>query len=447
MSHHPLSNRFELLERWALFLLFGYLLLGRSFAYIGVPPLFIGEASLAAYLVARPRSLLLPWLGSLASPQPLSGLAWCLALSLTLAAAQCARALLEENLTIATLQNAVFHVYPLFLFPGVYLGLRHPEALPRLVHVLAWCNALYGLAYLAVLSPLDLVGSVERPEEVPWFGQPSAGAAAILGLLAMSRRFSVSGPPLLLNLVVVLGMQRRAEWLSIFVGVALWTCLAGKLTRTLSIAATLAALLLLGVATDLKVPSPGTRGGQISARDIVARALASVDERAALKLSREAHFYAATAQWRSDWWQEIWKRSQSSPSLLVFGAGYQDLLWQLHPEDLGDNPVRTPHSIFMFILGYTGWVGLFVFSALQLALARLLWRAYRASENPFGFCYWSIVMVWTLCDAFLETPFEGIPTYLLLGIAAAPAVAAANSFARRATAPTTLGVGPREASS
>ncbi len=423
MTPDPLCHRWEPLERLACILLFGYLLLGRSFAYVGVPPVFIGEASLAAYLVARPRSLTLPWLGSLASPRPLSAFAWWLALSLTFAAAQCCRTLLDEKLTIQTLQNAVFHVYPLFVFPGVYLGLRHPEALPRLIHGLAWCNGLYGLAYLAVLSPLDLVGSVERPQEVPWFGQPGAGAAAILGLLAMSRSFSRSFLPLLLNVVVVLGMQRRAEWLSILVGVTMWTCLTGRIGRMLWIAVMLAALLLFGLVTDAKLPSPGTRGGQISARDIVARAWSLVDSRAASHLSRDADFYAGTAQWRSNWWKEIWKRSQSSPSLLLFGAGYHDQLWKLHPEDLSENPVRTPHNIVMFILGYTGWLGLVVFYGLQLALARLLWRAYRASGNAFGFCYWVLVMVWTVFDAFLETPFEGIPTYLLLGIAAAPAVA------------------------
>ena len=40
------------------FLLIGYLSMARSFAYLGVPLLYIGEIALAAFLLLKPRS---PW--------------------------------------------------------------------------------------------------------------------------------------------------------------------------------------------------------------------------------------------------------------------------------------------------------------------------------------------------------------------------------------------------
>jgi hypothetical protein len=434
--NQPLAmNRWEVMERWTGFLLFGYLLLGRSFAYLGVSPLFIGEASLAAYLVLRPRYLTWPWLTSLLTSTRLSALSCWLAIGILFAATQIARSVVSGSLTITTLQNAVFHFYPLFLLPGIYLGHRHPQVLPRWLHALAWCNGLYGLAYICVLSPLGLGGSVERPHEIPWFGQPGACAAVMLGLLCWPRHWSRSLPPMALNLVVLLGMQRRAEWLSIMAGVALWTYLTNRVGRALSILAALAVLLVVGLVTDVKLPSPKTRGGQLSARDLVARALAPLNEEAAAELSRDADFYAATASWRSDWWNEIWIRAHSMPRLAFVGAGYHDALWKLHPEDLRDNPVRTPHGILFFILGYTGWVGMIVFVGLQFSLARLLWDSYRASGKPFGICYWLLVIVWSVFDTFLETPYDGIPTYLLLGIAAAPALSLTRSVGPSASQP------------
>ena len=46
----------------------------RSFAYLGVPPLFIGEIVLGAFLLLKPRVALGTWAASLLRPSPLNGL-------------------------------------------------------------------------------------------------------------------------------------------------------------------------------------------------------------------------------------------------------------------------------------------------------------------------------------------------------------------------------------
>ena len=61
-------------HRFAGFLLVGYLGIGKSFAYLGIPPLFIGEIALAAFLLLKPRVALGTWATSLLRRSPLNAL-------------------------------------------------------------------------------------------------------------------------------------------------------------------------------------------------------------------------------------------------------------------------------------------------------------------------------------------------------------------------------------
>ena len=56
------------------FLLVGYLCMSRSFAYLGVAPLFIGEIVLGAFLLLKPRVALGTWAASLLRASPLNEL-------------------------------------------------------------------------------------------------------------------------------------------------------------------------------------------------------------------------------------------------------------------------------------------------------------------------------------------------------------------------------------
>jgi hypothetical protein len=285
---------------------------------------------------------------------------------------------------------------------------------------LAWCHGLYGLAYIGVFSPLGLTHDALDPNAVPWFGQPSGGAFALLGLLAFVPNLRTSALPLLMNILVVLGLQRRAEWVAVGVAVLLWACLSGRLRQVAYCIAVLTGLLLFGLIADLRIPSPESRGGEISTRALVGRGLAAVDPQLATSLNRDADVFAASVSWRTEWWDAIWNMVHSREELFLFGPGYGYHLWTLHFQDLRDEPVRMPHSIVYFTLGYTGWTGLAVFGLLQGAIGLTLWKSFRVSGQAFGFCYWLLVLIWSLFDVFLETPFQAIPTYLLLGMAMAP---------------------------
>jgi O-antigen ligase len=108
-----------------------------------------------------------------------------------------------------------------------------------------------------------------------------------------------------------------------------------------------------------------------------------------------------------------------TPESALFGLGYGYPIWDLHPQGL-DFKLRTPHNAFVFALAHTGWIGVTLFAAIQLALGRLLWRAYRVSGQPFGLCVWIMLLVKGMFENFFETPFNAIPFYLITGLALGP---------------------------
>jgi hypothetical protein len=148
--------------------------------------------------------------------------------------------------------------------------------------------------------------------------------------------------------------------------------------------------------------------------------VAAFSPETAAQLTDNAEGHAETASWRSDFWAGVWEEVHDSPTTAAFGLGFGFPLWTLHADDLTDSPVRTPHSIFMFVLGYSGWLGVLVFAGLQFSLARLLWRVYRTTGESYGFCLWFLSMIWAMIDPLLETPFGAIPLYMFMGLSAAP---------------------------
>lgn len=409
------------------FLVLAYLTMSRTFAHVGVGPLYVGEIALGAILLFAPRALLFPFLQSALRRGPLSAMALCLLVSTAFGAVQCLRGILTGYETLDALKNVVFHTYPFFFFVGVWVGVRHPDCLKRLIHGLAWIHGIYGILFLTVFSPLGLTEEIADADagHVGWFGHPEGAAVALLGLVCFQPQLVRVWLPLLLNAFVLLWMRVRAAWLGFAVGVSLLGCLTGRIRLVTKAAAVIALLLVAGSMIDIRIPGPPGSEQVISSRDIVGRAIAAVDPRLAGRFTEYARTYGDTVSWRKLWWQEISERVHAGPLRAAFGLGYGYPLWELHPLDLDGDKIRTPHNVFMYALGYTGWVGLAVFCVLQLVLWRLLWKAYRLTGQPFGFCYAVMILVWASFDNFFEAPFGAIPFYLLTGLAAAPAVAAA----------------------
>jgi O-Antigen ligase len=412
------------------FLLLGYLCLKRGFAYLGVPPLFVGEIMLAAFLLLKPRVALGTWAMSLLRPSPLNALGLALLLFMSYGIWQVGRGVLSGSPLLYTLKFFVFNYYALYTLLGLWVGLQAPEFLPKLIRIIAWVNGIYGLLFIVALRHVVIY---MPGTDTPVFSSPAGQVVVILGLLCFERDLRAVWFVLALNIIVTLVWQVRAEWLGLALGILAWGILTGRLGRVVSIG--MAGLAVLGMIELADIRLAGRNGDSVSLSENLARVIAPIDLELAKELSPNAAWHAGTAEWRELWWEQIWLSVHSTPVLEAFGHGYGFDLFGLAPEEVRagqeDWDVRTPHSVFFYALGYTGWAGVALFGLLQFAILRLLWRSYRLAGDPAGVVFWVMGMAMAFFQESFESPFRAIPFYLLAGLTIAPGLLAKEKLDAR----------------
>jgi hypothetical protein len=409
------------MQIWALIagvLVCGYGFWGRTFAYIGIRAvnLFIGDIVLGLFLLLSGAEIFRPWLANLVRPLPFSKLYWGMFFFLSYGFLQLSRGLELGYPPVVALQNLVFNVYPLYFFLGLWAALSIPDLLHKLVRLLSVASAAYGLLYYLFLRHfrLALPGT-----DLPLIVTPS-GSMALIGLPCFERNLRPWWPVLCVSTFLVLAAQVRGEWLALMIALTAGAALMRKLRHLLWTVAAVGSLLVIGFVLDFSIPSPAGRGGSISSSEIVARAIAPFSRDTALEYSRKnTSMYAGTASWRTTWWSVIWRsvHSQTETTVLGYGYGYplHDLMTELRGTD-----VRTPHNIFFYCLGYSGWIGVALFYTFQGALGLLMLRVWRANGQPMGLMLWLGALVGGHFGNLYETPFGAIPFYLMTGMAAAP---------------------------
>jgi len=396
----------------------GYLSFGRPFAYIGIPPLkiFIGELTLAGLILFRNRETIDRWAEAIVRPGELHYLSVSILVLIADGAFEVLRGVAAGYPLVRALQNLVFNVYPLFIFAGIWMGSVRPDLLRRIAIQLAWVNGVYGFLYLVLLSKFQVMVPGTNPP-VPLFGQPNGSAYAIAGLLCAGVEMRLYWPLFMLNAFVMLGIQVRAEFLAMLVGLILWGTLSHNLSKVAATFACIAALVAIGFVTDFSIPAPQTRGGAVSARYIVGRVIAPIDRDLAADLTPLAKGNAETVEWRTNWWKAIWATVNRDTETALFGLGYGFPLSSLVTY-IRDEVIRTPHNAFFYSLGYCGWLGVGIVAAFQAALCRLLWKTFQATGEAYGLVFWVMSMCGALFGDLLEAPFGAIPLYLISGLAA-----------------------------
>src|SRR5579872_3137308 len=173
---------------------------------------------------------------------------------------------------------------------------------------------------------------------------------------------------------------------------------------------------------DFRLPGPVTRGGgEISARDLIGRAMAPLDPDLAAEYTSSYKMDVDTTVWRTIWWLAIWQSVNQGRANSLFGFGYGYALGDLVPY-LEGQFIQTPHNVFLYALGYTGWIGVLLFALLQGELARLLWKTYRKTSQPCGIVLWAAMLSYAMFTAFFEAPYGAIPFYLLAGVWVGPLI-------------------------
>jgi hypothetical protein len=401
-----------------VFVLCGFLLLGRSFAYLGIPPakVFVGEILLGAFTVLRPRDIIGRWFAAAMRPSPLNGFSIALMLFLLYGAFEFVRGVIAEYPPLAALQSFVFHFYPLYVFLGIWVGRRHPDLLARVIPPFAWVHGIYGLLYGTLLNGVWIPIPTT---DVGVFGQPNGTVIAILGLMCLRELRIVDHVAMILNLMVLVSLQVRADWLALAATVVLWSWFYRKLGSLMFGCVVVLVLLCAAMMTEVEIPGPADRGGNVTAAKIVARIIAPIDVTTAKELDRSAGIYKGTTVWRTTWWDAIWAAVHRDLDSTFLGLGYGYPLNDLVPYLRGQQ-IRSPHNVFFYALGYTGWFGVILFFGLQAQLITLQTRVFRTTGNLFGLLVSVQALIAALFGNLFETPFGAIPVFLLLGLTAAP---------------------------
>jgi O-antigen ligase len=127
-------------------------------------------------------------------------------------------------------------------------------------------------------------------------------------------------------------------------------------------------------------------------------------------------------QFRWVWWQTIAGETMSINPALGLGFGYdlaRGFLQEYNPELAEDFTTRSPHNIFVTVLGRMGLVGFGLFSWASALVFLRTWRATRHSDATvvaFWVSVWPILISACL-GVVLEGPMGAVVFWSLLGLA------------------------------
>jgi hypothetical protein len=396
-------------------LLTGYAIFGKSFAYIGAPPLYIGEIALLSGLCLFLTGRLS--LGAFADrTHLLLGL-------LMLWGVVCTIPFIGEY-GVDALRDSVIINYGIFSFIVTSLLLQNPDRITLIMKFLrTMTTILVPLSPLLFLLSDDASSSWELGVGSIFFTKPGLttvhlGGAALLALFGF-RRAGVAWLSVLCVSICIGASQNRGGALALTV-MLLFAAVASNRTRQLAgLLAITFVVLAIGYALDLTIPT--NRARDISVAQVVNNFISIVGDGNADQ--------GGTKMWRLEWWHSIIDYTINGPYFWS-GKGFGiNLALSDGFMASGDKSLvaalRSPHSCHLTILARTGVVGSTLWAATMISWsATLLHRILEARQR--GDSDWLCFFVLALCyglgliidasfDVALEGPMSGIWFWCIIG--------------------------------
>jgi len=393
----------------------GYAIFGKRFAYLGFPPLYIGEITFLLGIVAFVQSRCV--VATIANvPMVLLSLlmAWVLLRTLPFIGHD----------GINAVRDSVIVMYGGFAFVVVALMLQKPERLPVTLNFLK----TLGL-FLVPLTPFLIMMSDESYTSVT--GESAAAyvkigttgvhvAAAMLMIYLGFQRPRLVWIMLLIIGMAVVASQGRGGMLAMGAMLGVAVLVSGRI-RVFAAALTLAVVMLgVAYALDLSIPTP--RGRDMGAAQVVENFLS------VFNISN--HDLDTTKQWRWQWWKLIYQYTFDGPYFWG-GKGFGVNL----AIDDGVAPawanalvpiLRSPHNGHMTILARAGVPGfalwLLMLASWSVTMLKTILIARRRGDTTWSnfllitFCYLLGFLVDATFDVSLEGPMAGIWFWCLFGI-------------------------------
>ena len=398
----------------------GYLLFGKSFAYLGVPPLFVGEILFLLGLLAFIAS-------GCASATLASVPALCCATLLGWVVFRTVQGIGPYK--IDALRDGAVTIYAGFAFVVTALLLERPARLAQVVgYFRIHARILVPAAIMAYIVARGLGSSMPKVPgtTIDIISVRSGELAAHLtgGLvLVLVGLCSVGRLWLAIAFIgaVLVASQNRGGMLALIIPVLFAMVVTGQFRRLASIGAVVTLCLGLAYALDFSIDTP--RGE----RPISTRAI--IDNMASIVMPKEANNLDDTKQWRLNWWESIRNYTLHGPYFWT-GKGFGINLAEADGFMVGlehSGPLlRSPHSVHMTYLARGGVPGLVLWvltcASWIVALLRASRHAWLHGERDwsrffvFLVSYFCAIVINASFDVALEGPMLGIPFWILFGV-------------------------------
>ena len=411
---------------YLIFLLLGYLCLGKGFAYLGASPIYVAELGLA---LAGISTLVIFLTNRLQTIAPFFRLEMLLLVLFVAWQAACTIPYLNVYGADA-LRDAALWGYSAF---AIFILLLVPrESVERLFfwygrllpYYLVWLLAAWAFVKIEPLSiyppgsPVPLLHL--KSGDV---GVHLAGAAAFMLLRLDMRGRAWSGAMLwcMWGLWVVnwllWGATNRGGMFSALVGIAivlLWRPRV-KWYRPFVLIASIITLLFV---FNASVSFEGNRSISISGQQIADNVTSTFGGEVA------DSGLEGTREFRLDWWKQITGYTFGGENFWM-GKGYGINLADDDGHQItADESLRSPHNATMAILARSGVPGLILWSVFLVAFGSTLVR--KASVRKVGYpdrkyalwllAYWAAFLFNSSFDAFLDGPMGGVLFWSLVGL-------------------------------
>jgi hypothetical protein len=400
-----------------LFSLAGYALMGKGFAYVGYPPLLIGELAMVLGLIVIYRSGC-----ALATLTTLPSI--LLATMLALVAYRSITAVGVYGLD--AVRDGVIIIYGIYAFAVIALVLEKPERISLTLSAysrFAWLFGIIGgsLTYITTMLADYLPAWPSSGVTIIYVrlgetGVHLAGVAifVLLGLRKVSRLWLAA---LFIGLLLI--TISRGAMLACFVPIGIAALLDGQLRRISAIV--LVAMSVLGATYLAGVNIPLPSGRSIGAEQIVENFNSIVGTSDTSNLD-------GTKAWRLRWWKAIEDYTFRGPYFWTgkgFGMGLAEEDGFVVGKEFGTPIVRSPHNAHYTLLARMGVPGLALWVALNAAWFFMMLRHWAMARRR-GDVQWAKIFIWVGCyalaalingtfDVALEGPMQGIWFWSLFG--------------------------------
>jgi hypothetical protein len=404
---------------WAI-LIAGYTTFGRSFSYIGVPPVFIGELYMAWWMVRGPGHWLSRFVDDCIHCKLLPTTVF---LVILWGLFDVIRPLIEGKHEVAeTLRTFAFDYYPILIIVGIEIGKRITfENFVQFWKAYSFYFVLYSILLMAGADSWSL--ALPWKSDVSLFNLPTTGAGFVgVGTLALwphLGKWRWRWIVLALSTAPIFVSPGRGTFIALLLGIAIIGLWAPR--RIVLIAGASGAVVVLMLLLSLVIPAQKGRATTVDPIVNLARLRATFDPKGAyLMMRRDGYIEEAENMKVADgtvaWRETIWTnaiRSLNTGTLIFAGQGHGASVQALTPDN---QELHTPHNFVIYCLYYTGAVGLAVFCLFILALLLASQKIKRTELRAMMLAQVLMTVMMAAVGNIFETPFAAIPFYLLAGI-------------------------------